>query len=289
MRTRAAGALDTRVVISSAEGHRFSVPFEADEITIGRGEENAVRLPDRNISRRHVRMIRGQSGFLLEELSTSSVVALNGAEFHGRGPLVPGDSVRIGDYELVLQCDALSRDFAPWSGVNTPGAVEELHEFLDEEVQPVEDEGAALLFATGGRRLLAYVVDLLPLLVLFRYTYGSVPWAAFLAGVVLSGLSLGLAGGTLGQLLLGIRPRRENGGAAAFRAALQFGLQTSWLLFFGAFVWAAYGAAANAPAFGLASLVALALTGITAIPSFFQGGRTVLDRVMGLVVIRKGV
>jgi ABC transport system ATP-binding/permease protein len=47
-----------RLVISDNEGSTTVVPLLRDEVTIGRKEGNTIRLTERNISRRHVQLVR---------------------------------------------------------------------------------------------------------------------------------------------------------------------------------------------------------------------------------------
>jgi pSer/pThr/pTyr-binding forkhead associated (FHA) protein len=60
-------------------------------VTIGRIEENDVCVPlELSISRRHARLSRGASGYLLEVLTA----ARNGAEVNGRA-VAPGESAEV--------------------------------------------------------------------------------------------------------------------------------------------------------------------------------------------------
>jgi ABC transport system ATP-binding/permease protein len=47
-----------KLVIEDDAGQRREVPLDRDEITIGRREDNVVHLPERNVSRRHARLVR---------------------------------------------------------------------------------------------------------------------------------------------------------------------------------------------------------------------------------------
>ncbi len=47
-----------KLTIEDDQANRTVVPLARDEYSIGRGEENTVRLTERNISRRHARIAR---------------------------------------------------------------------------------------------------------------------------------------------------------------------------------------------------------------------------------------
>ena len=61
-----------KLVIEDDEGQRREIPFDRDEITIGRREDNLVHLPERNVSRRHARLLQKDGGVLLEDLRSAT-------------------------------------------------------------------------------------------------------------------------------------------------------------------------------------------------------------------------
>jgi ABC transport system ATP-binding/permease protein len=94
-----------KLVISDDEGKTTVVPLVRDELTIGRKEGNAVRLTERNVSRRHARIKRDGDGFIVEDLDSYNGVFLNDERIHGQARLKPGDRLRIGDYRFALDAD----------------------------------------------------------------------------------------------------------------------------------------------------------------------------------------
>jgi len=99
-----------RLIIEDDEGKTTVVPLIRDEITIGRKEGNTIRLTERNVSRRHARLMRagesGQPSVIVEDLDSNNGVRLNGDRIAGKCMMRPGDLVQIGDYSLALQYDA---------------------------------------------------------------------------------------------------------------------------------------------------------------------------------------
>lgn len=94
-----------KLVISDDEGKTTVVPLVRDELTIGRKEGNAVRLTERNVSRRHARIKRDGDGFIVEDLDSYNGVFLNDERIHGQVRLKAGDRLRIGEYRFALDAD----------------------------------------------------------------------------------------------------------------------------------------------------------------------------------------
>lgn len=97
-----------KLVISDDEGKTTVVPLVRDEITIGRKEGNTIRLTERNVSRRHARLHKGDGAYVLEDLGSYNGVRVNGRRLEPESAtaLQPGDQVVIGDYVIALQSEA---------------------------------------------------------------------------------------------------------------------------------------------------------------------------------------
>ncbi|MET0403416.1 MAG: FHA domain-containing protein [Cystobacter sp.] len=74
-----------------------------DEITIGRQEGNTIRLTERNVSRRHARLLRQNGHVLVEDLGSYNGVRINGERIQGPAQVEDGDLIQIGDYDLAVQ------------------------------------------------------------------------------------------------------------------------------------------------------------------------------------------
>lgn len=94
-----------RLRIHDDEGQRSDVPVQVGEITIGRDRANTICLPDRNVSRRHVRLVRDNGHLVVEDAGSSYGTQVNGARLDARAVLQVGDSLRVGDYEIELLDD----------------------------------------------------------------------------------------------------------------------------------------------------------------------------------------
>ena len=92
-----------KLIIEDDEGRQTVVPFVRDEITIGRLEGNTIRLTERNVSRRHARLLRQNGHVLVEDLGSSYGIHINGKRIREPMPVADGDLIQIGDYDLAIQ------------------------------------------------------------------------------------------------------------------------------------------------------------------------------------------
>jgi pSer/pThr/pTyr-binding forkhead associated (FHA) protein len=101
-----------KLTIQDDQGNETLVHLVRDEYTIGRSEENAVRLTERNVSRKHARIALAQSGWHLYDLTSYNGCYVNGARVADTQNLAHGDLIQLGDYRLTVEDDALvaSRD-----------------------------------------------------------------------------------------------------------------------------------------------------------------------------------
>lgn len=94
-----------KLIIEDDEGRKTVVPFLREEITIGRQEGNTIRLTERNVSRRHCRLIRNNGSIFVEDLGSYNGVKVNGDKIEGKQPIKPGDLIEVGDYDLAIEGD----------------------------------------------------------------------------------------------------------------------------------------------------------------------------------------
>ena len=66
-----------KLVIQDDEGKTTVVPLIRDEITIGRKEGNTIRLTERNVSRRHARILRSNNEVQIEDLGSYNGIRVN--------------------------------------------------------------------------------------------------------------------------------------------------------------------------------------------------------------------
>src|SRR6185436_9961849 len=78
-------------------------------ITIGRKEGNTIRLTERNVSRRHARILRNNGEVQIEDLGSYNGIRVNNARIAERVNLRVSDQVQIGDYKLYLKAEGVEQ------------------------------------------------------------------------------------------------------------------------------------------------------------------------------------
>lgn len=74
-------------------GHRWAV--EADEMLVGRGNDCDIVLPERQVSRHHLKILHDDAGYVLQDLGSKNGTHLNGQQVQGSVPLQDGDEIQI--------------------------------------------------------------------------------------------------------------------------------------------------------------------------------------------------
>src|SRR6185295_10581972 len=92
-----------KLTIEDDEGKTTVVPIAREEMTIGRLDGNTIRLTERNVSRKHARLVRQNGAIYIEDLASFTGVRVNGTKIAALTPLREGDEVQIGDYKLALK------------------------------------------------------------------------------------------------------------------------------------------------------------------------------------------
>ena len=92
-----------KLIIEDDEGRKTVIPVVQDEITIGRHDANLVRLTEKNVSRKHGRLLRDQGSFYIEDLGSFTGIRVNGDRIHGKAQVREGDLIQISEYDLSLQ------------------------------------------------------------------------------------------------------------------------------------------------------------------------------------------
>src|SRR5213082_4070983 len=92
-----------KLIIEDDEGRKTVVPLLREEITIGRQDGNTIRLTERNVSRRHARLMKQNGNLVIEDLGSYNGVRVNGEKISGPTKIKEGDLVEIGDYDLGIQ------------------------------------------------------------------------------------------------------------------------------------------------------------------------------------------
>src|SRR5512136_1600433 len=74
-------------------GHEW--PLDRDTMTLGRGEECDMVVPERQVSRVHLRIQRDERGYLVQDLESKNGTCINGR------PVQPSTPVRLQDGDEI--------------------------------------------------------------------------------------------------------------------------------------------------------------------------------------------
>jgi len=84
-----------KLIIQDDEGKTTVVPLIRDEITIGRKEGNTIRLTERNVSRKHARIVKSNGAVVVEDLDSYNGVKVNGTRIQGRVAVSEADRILL--------------------------------------------------------------------------------------------------------------------------------------------------------------------------------------------------
>lgn len=89
--------MDERPVLVVREGElagqRWTI--DRDELLIGRGNDSDIVLPERQVSRHHVKIHYRDGRYFLEDLESKNGTFLNGQQVTGTVPIQDGDEIQI--------------------------------------------------------------------------------------------------------------------------------------------------------------------------------------------------
>ena len=136
-----------KLVISDDEGKTTTIPLTRDELTIGRKDGNSIRLTERNVSRRHARIVKRTEGFFLEDLASYNGIVINGQRLAEARPMRNGDQILIGDYKLQVVEEAGAQISAPPPPAPPPPAAEHAAPLIAATTPPSAAPGAPGLAA----------------------------------------------------------------------------------------------------------------------------------------------
>jgi pSer/pThr/pTyr-binding forkhead associated (FHA) protein len=105
-----------KLTIEDDEGKQTQLPLAHAEYTLGRDDKAAIRLTDRNVSRRHAALRQATdangTAWLLRDLDSYNGTYVNGARVAEEQPVKSGDVIQIGDYRIEIS-DAAVRPTGP--------------------------------------------------------------------------------------------------------------------------------------------------------------------------------
>lgn len=95
---RPAGGLSYRMLWGIRE-----IALSDGENVLGREQSAAIWIDDSSVSRRHARVVIGESGAVVEDLGSKNGTLLNGRRLKKKEPLSDGDEIVVGPARLTLR------------------------------------------------------------------------------------------------------------------------------------------------------------------------------------------
>ncbi|TMD60172.1 MAG: FHA domain-containing protein [Chloroflexi bacterium] len=97
--------------LQSEDGPAAAFEVTKTGATLGRGEENSIRLNDLSVSRRHARISYRQGGYWISDLGSTSGTWVDGTRLNAAGRLAAGQMIDVGVCRLTvaLASDAAAR------------------------------------------------------------------------------------------------------------------------------------------------------------------------------------
>lgn len=89
--------MNEKPVILASEGELAGQQWAIDQdpFIIGRGSDCNIILPERQVSRHHVKITRDNGQYVLHDLQSKNGTHLNGVQVTGSAPLQDGDEIQI--------------------------------------------------------------------------------------------------------------------------------------------------------------------------------------------------
>ena len=91
------------VILSEKGGATRRLDFESAEITIGRLDENDIRLPEGNVSKKHTRIAVKHGKIVVVDLKSTNGTYVNGKKLAGPQVISREDEICIGDFILSVE------------------------------------------------------------------------------------------------------------------------------------------------------------------------------------------
>jgi hypothetical protein len=109
-----------RLILESGIG-KVEYPLDAPVVTIGRSRSNDISLEDARVSRHHARVVRGDRGYVVEDLNSRNGTRVDDRAVRDSAPLVEGSVIKIGDATFRFTAGAPASAPQPGPGAPPPG------------------------------------------------------------------------------------------------------------------------------------------------------------------------
>lgn len=121
-------------------GQRYVLDFAPEEtFFIGRGSDCQLIVPERQVSRQHVKITRENEAYILHDLGSKNGTHLNGTKLTGQARLKDGDQVQIALCVTLMFVGTEATLPLTWEEPAVQGGL-----ILNEELRTVEADGKEL-------------------------------------------------------------------------------------------------------------------------------------------------
>ncbi|MCK4341436.1 MAG: FHA domain-containing protein [Phycisphaerae bacterium] len=103
------------VLVMFKDEERREFPMAEEVMTLGRRQDCHLRIPTRDVSRRHCELLIEKRGLVVKDLGSSNGTFVNGKRI-AETELVPGDHLRIGPVTFIVQINGKPADIKPEKG-----------------------------------------------------------------------------------------------------------------------------------------------------------------------------
>jgi signal transduction histidine kinase len=130
------------------QGTRFEI--DADEVGLGRGVHNAVRIHDTEVSRAHAEIVRIEGRYQLQDLHSSNGTFINGSLINTRD-LVSGDEIQIGRTVILFTAAPVRHEQAAEQVALVAEPVADREANIVGQASPHDEQTLATLAGEPGR------------------------------------------------------------------------------------------------------------------------------------------
>jgi pSer/pThr/pTyr-binding forkhead associated (FHA) protein len=131
-----------RLIYETVDGERQEIPIEGEPLSIGRGPEADVDLPDLEASRHHCALLLWEDDWVIKDAHSRNGTWVNEKQV-GVAVLKDGDVIRIGKTEMDFHAEQPQRGrelYAVLKVLTTPNDAEEGEQEVGETEQEEKDE-----------------------------------------------------------------------------------------------------------------------------------------------------
>jgi len=148
---------DALLIVERGPVPATQIPLQDDQLTIGRSAGNDFVLADPEVSRRHIRLVRHDNGFAIEDIGSTNGTFVNGQRISHLTLLQDGDAIDLGDtVRLRFMWMELPAEGAPVDQAENPTQAMPPPYQADDDSPPAELAPATPIYSSYPPDYMAY-------------------------------------------------------------------------------------------------------------------------------------